>query len=128
MRQRIRTRAGDITRELPLGEPASFPLVASFFSLEWAAPTVPAWRVHVARLASMLEPGGWLILAHLHDADGLYIGGRWFRCARVTEGALRDLLRELDFAPDTISLELGAPCVEDGQAPHADLFACARKR
>lgn len=128
MRQQIRTRIGDITRELPLGEPASFPLVTSFFSLEWVVPTVEAWRGHVARLVAMLEPGGWLLMAVLHDGDGLLIGGRPYRCARVTEGAVRDLLLELDFDPDTIHTELGAPCIEEGQPPHRDLLVCARKR
>jgi len=128
MRRRIRTRAGDITRELPLGEPASFSLVASFFCLEWVAPTAPAWGVHVARLVSMLEPGGWLFMTALHAAEGLRMGGRPYRCAHVTEAGLRGLLLELGFRADTICIELGAPCLEDGQPPHRDMLVCAQKR
>jgi SAM-dependent methyltransferase len=128
MRRIIRTRAGDITRELPLGEPASFALVGSFFCLEWVVPTTEAWRVHAARLASMLEPGGWMFMGVLHDGEGLMIGARPYRAARVSEATVRDLLLEQGFRPDTIRLELGAPCLEEGQPPHRDLLVCAQKR
>jgi SAM-dependent methyltransferase len=128
MRSRIHTRIGDITRELPLGEPARYDLVASFFSLEWVVPTREAWRTHVGRFTDMLEPGGWVLLGALYDTPGLQIAGTTYASARVDEQAMRELLLDLGFAAETVHVQLGAPCIEDGQVQHSDLFACAQKR
>ncbi len=104
MRARIRPVRCNLRAAMPLGAPVAYPLVSSYYSIEWVIPTIAGWRATMGRVASLVSPGGWLLLAGVHATDYCMVNGQRGVCAHVTQADLRRLLGELGFDPATLRI------------------------
>lgn len=104
MRARIRPVRCNLRVDSPLGAPAQYPLVTSYYSLEWVIPTMAGWRDTMRRATALVAPGGWLLLAGVHATDHCMVNGQRGVCAHVTEADLRAVLGELGFDPATLQI------------------------
>jgi hypothetical protein len=132
LRERVCVRRGDILAGMPLGEPITYPLVTSFFCLEWAASTVEGWRENVVRLGSLLDDGGWLVLAVALETHVCIIDGRTFRSIYLSQDAVIKALLEIGIEASTIEsavipLEV-ASRTEAADAIRGTYVVCGRKR
>jgi hypothetical protein len=104
MRARIRPVRCNLRTDQPLGTPVQYPLVSSYYSLEWVIPTMAGWQQTMRRATSLVAPGGWLLLAGVHATDHCIVNGQRGVCAHVTEVDLRRLLGELGFDVATLHI------------------------
>ena len=97
MRDRIRVMPCDLRDPQPLGRPAQYPLVMSYYCAEWVIPTTAGWRDTMHKVGSLVAGGGWLFLAGVHATEYCMINGRRVPCARVTGDDVRGVLGEIGF-------------------------------
>jgi hypothetical protein len=132
MRERIHVRGADILATLPLGEPVKYPLVTTYFCLEWVTPTIEGWRTHLARLVTLLEDGGWLVMAVSLETHFCIIDGRTFRSAFLSQQTIAQALTDIGLDASTIQSEV-IP-LDDAATPEAtdgirgSFVICGRKR
>jgi hypothetical protein len=106
MRSRIQLLPCDLREAMPLGKPAQYSLVTSYYCAEWVIPTIEGWRETMRNVTSVVASGGWLFLAGVHATEYAVVGGRPARCARVTHDDIRGVLGELGFVPSTIRVDV----------------------
>lgn len=106
MRERIHVMPCDLSKDEPLGRPARYPLVGCYYCAEWVIPNSEGYKFTMKRLASLVEPGGWLMMAGVHDTDFCMINGKPAHCARIVDKELHPLLVELGFSPSTIRIDV----------------------
>lgn len=106
MRSRIQLLPCDLREAMPLGKPAQYPLVTSYYCAEWVIPTIEGWRETMRNVTSVVASGGWLFLTGVHATEYAVIGGRTAHCARVTHDDVREVLGELGFIPSTIRIDV----------------------
>jgi hypothetical protein len=102
MRDRIGLLPCDLRDDRPLGAPAQYPLVMSYYCAEWVIPSIDGWRETMRRVTSVVAPGGWLFLCGVHATEYCVINGRRVPCAKVTSDDLRRVLGELGFDGSTL--------------------------
>jgi hypothetical protein len=106
LRARIHLMPCDLLESLPLGKPAQYPLVASYYCAEWVIPSITGWEATMRKVSSLVARDGWLFLAGVHATDYCVIGGRRVPCARVTGDDVHRVLGELGFDASTVQLEV----------------------
>lgn len=94
----------DLRRELPLGRPAAYNLVTSFFCPECVAPDLHAWRAIMARVLALVRPGGSIFFAAMRDCRRYAVLGSWFPATPLTEPDFLDLLPRHGFPPRTVAV------------------------
>ena len=87
----------DLRKEDPLGHPARYPLVTSFFCAECVATSRSEWKLMLSRMANLVEPGGSLFMTALHDASRYNVLGTWFSSVPVTPDDFAIELPKLGF-------------------------------
>jgi hypothetical protein len=102
LRERVQLLRCDLGREAPLGTPVQYPLVATFYCLEWVVPTTDGWRQTMSRVADLVSPGGWLFVVGVGDTEFCRIGSRRCPCARVSLADLEAALVENGFDRSTL--------------------------
>ena len=106
MRARIQLLTCDLREPMPLGRPAQYPLVTSYYCAEWVEPTTAGWHATMRRVASLVAGGGWLFLAGVHATEYCVINGRRVPCARITRDDLHAVLAELGFDAATVRVDV----------------------
>lgn len=89
----------DLWQPLPLGAPAAYELVTSFYCAEAVTSSVSDWERIVANLAGLVAPGGRLFVAAVRNADHYRVFEATFPAARVSETDWARLLPALGFDP-----------------------------
>lgn len=109
-------RPCDLRQPDPLGEPATFDLVTSFFCTECVASSRAEWEAMFARVLGLVAPGGAAFVAVLGGCDRYAVLGRWFDTVRLSERDIAAALAAAGFDPATIEAEaVPAPdWVDDG--------------
>ncbi len=90
-------RRCDLREPFPMGEPVSYDLVTSFFCAECVATSKGDWVAMMERILAMVDDGGSVFVAAVHDSEGYRVLGRWFRAVPVNESDFEELLRERGF-------------------------------
>lgn len=106
MRARIHLLRCDLRDPLPLGTAVQYPLVTSYYCTEWVLPTVAGWHETMQKVTSLVEPGGWLILAGVHATEYCMINGKRVPCARITNAELHRAFASNGFDPGTLKLDV----------------------
>lgn len=128
LRERVGSlRTADVRSPNPTGKEEHHALVVSLFCIECVSGEVQAWETYFKNLASLVEPGGRLLLASLSKCTSYRVLGRRFDTAPVSE---TDVLRVL--ASPSLALEaktLTSVRVSDWEAQGFDeiLLLCADK-
>jgi hypothetical protein len=127
MRARIHVLSCDLRNDLPLGQPAQYPLVTSYYCAEWVIPTAAGWRDTMRRVTSLVAPGGWLVVAGVHATEFCVINGRRVPCARVTGDDVRGVLADLGFEPSTIRIDVTPGLRPEVSGIHGTFMAYAQR-
>ncbi|WP_165226600.1 guanitoxin biosynthesis pre-guanitoxin forming N-methyltransferase GntF [Aquisphaera insulae] len=100
----------------PLGWPARYDLVTSFFCPECVAKDRDEWGMVMSRVLGLVRPGGAVYFAAVGDAHRYAVLGRWFPCTPVREQDFREVLVRHNFDASSIAAQaVPAPdWVEDG--------------
>lgn len=110
--------ACDLREPRPLGRPAGYDLVTSFFCAECLAADRAEWEVMIDRIIDVVSPdgNGGLFLAAMRDCSSYRVLGRTFPSVPLVEGDFREALGRRGFAPDdTQVIAVPAPdWAEDG--------------
>lgn len=106
----------DIHRDLPIDVQDGFDLVMSFYCIECIGSDFEAWRVYLRRLASLVAPGGRLILSSLQETSHYRVFEESYPATWLSDDLLRRELLELpDFKADSVVVEShGAQWDEQG--------------
>jgi hypothetical protein len=101
-RERITSlRLADARRRQPLlggGGAHRYPAVLCCFCPDSITDDLAEWRDCTANVASLVAPGGWLVLTALRNAASYRVGGMHFPSAGVTEDEVLAVLREAGFS------------------------------
>ena len=93
----------DARAHLPLGAAnRRYDVVVSNMCLEAAADDLDEWRQCVHNLASLVKPGGILILTTVKRCHAYAVGNTVFQVLDIDEDDLRAALNVAGFVPDTI--------------------------
>lgn len=94
----------DLRKPCPLDRPTTYATVVSAFCADSATGDKAEWRAFMDRLATLVGPGGTLLVAALHRSRGYRVGGKEFPSADVSE---QDLCRQLErsFHRDNVFVE-----------------------
>jgi hypothetical protein len=123
----------DVRITPPVSGAGQFPVVLTFYCAEEVGTTVEAWKRVMASMASMVAPGGLLLLSALRDADRYMLGDpngahEWLPSAPVTATLLSICLAELGFLPESMDIRSAdTPSLVPFGIPGI-LVAAARKR
>lgn len=98
-------RHGDIRRSVPLGNETRYDLVTSFFCVEAVANDLVQWQEYMANLASLVAPGGVLVLAAMRNCKAYQVLNHLFSSCPVDETNLAALLPKLGFDATTIKIK-----------------------
>lgn len=90
---------GDANQSDPLGaeKRGFYPLVTSHYCAEGATNDKATWRWYMKNIASLVAPGGTLILSACGAAEFYCVGERCFPCAGVTAEDVLNSLHENGF-------------------------------
>jgi hypothetical protein len=135
-RERItRVFPGDAGDSNPLGPDARgfYPLVTSHYCAEGATNDKETWRLYMRNIASLVKPGGTLILSACGAAEFYCVGNRYFPCAGVNGQDVLASLGDLGFtdidlrirsvpdhSPQGYSSVIFARAVKAGSTPTAN--------
>jgi hypothetical protein len=117
---------GDIRQDSPLGFETAYPLVASFYAADSIAATKADWQLYMRNLASLVEPGGILIISALRHAEYYQVGDYFFPSANLNEADVYQTLRDLGF--DTGDEDVIVAPVEEWDDEGFDSIIVARGR
>ncbi len=128
-RRRLRSiMAGDAGDPDPLGveKREYYSLVTTHYCAEGATNDKETWRRYMRNIASLVRPGGTLILSACGAADFYCVGNRRFPCAGVTAQDVISSLSTNGFH----NLDLRVRSVPDHstQGYSSVIFACATKQ
>jgi hypothetical protein len=73
----------------------AYDLVVSAFCADSATGDLATWASYIQRIASLVRPGGTLVLACLRQSRGYRVGGRLFPSPNLDQGDLRRVLGPL---------------------------------
>lgn len=107
VKQRVgKLRHCDIKSPTPLGETRQYPLVTAFYVADSVASSKGDWRAYMSNIATLVQPGGTLLMSALRNAEFYRVGDVLFPSAKVTEDDVERLLLELDFKPSSIDVQV----------------------
>jgi len=98
---RTRARIGrllhsDLRRRQPLAAAQqAYDVVVSTYCADSATDDIDTWALYMQRIATLVRPGGLLVVAALRRCRGYHVGGHVFPSANVDEADLRRVLAPL---------------------------------
>ncbi|MEI6659936.1 MAG: guanitoxin biosynthesis pre-guanitoxin forming N-methyltransferase GntF [bacterium] len=101
----------NVLDKVPLGTKLKFDLVTSFYCVDCCTSSIEQWTGAMSNLASLVAPGGSVVLAALGDTDHYKVGDNVFSTTRINEGGMHDCLIAVGFKPETVRVEV-KPCPE----------------
>lgn len=117
----------DASRTPPLeGRYEPYDVVVTNFCAESATSDRWQWRTFVANIASLLVPGGVLIMSALKGATSYAVGRRSFPAVRISAEELAELLEETGFPEKGIEIR-SVPADRTTRSYEGLLLAVARK-
>jgi hypothetical protein len=118
----------DVMKAGPLGAEnlKKFPLVTSFYCLECVSQSKEIWAGAMENVLGLVEPGGWVILSALRNADKYLVCGKEFPAANINEHDLRQSLESCGFQPASVNIEV-CPCEWGEEGFGSVLVCCAQK-
>jgi SAM-dependent methyltransferase len=126
-RRIVKLSTSDAGDDDPLGTDMRgfFPLVTTHYCAEGATNCKETWAKYMRNIASLVRPGGTLILSACGAADFYMVGDRLFPCAGVNAIDVLGCLQKNGFA----EIDLRVRCVPDhsDQGYSSVIFACAKK-
>jgi len=104
---KTRLAMADASQSDPMGASSRgfFSTVLSPFCAESITADQAEWERYSRNIASLVRPGGLMLIAALRRSRQYRVGSRYFPSANVDEADLRAVLRK-DFRPDTIRVEV----------------------
>lgn len=108
-----RARAGrlrhcDLRQPDPLGEPAAYDLVVSFFCAECVAGSRAEWEEMMGRVLGLVTPGGAVFFATVGNCERYEVLGKWFPSTPVVDADIRALLPRHGFPADRVEVRSAA--------------------
>lgn len=98
LRKRVsRLLRSDLRAGTPLGEPAEYELVASYYCIEAVATSRAEWAAFLSRVAGLVAPGGVLLLGAMRRCHQYKVAGTAFQTAYVSEADFAMELPKLGF-------------------------------
>jgi hypothetical protein len=108
----VMDRAGTLRQmDLRVAQTGSYDLVASYYTAECVAETREEWQRCLATLASLVAPGGVLLLGVVRHCRTYNVCGQVFPATYVDEGDFVEVLPALGFPAADIVIEV-APVAE----------------
>lgn len=98
----------DILRDLPLGRARSFDLVTSYYCLEALGLELDGWRACMHRLASLVAPGGALLMSVMRNARCYRVFDQDYPVTPLDEHDFAALLPELGFERESLRVEVAS--------------------
>jgi hypothetical protein len=117
----------DARRRQPLGAGRRYPAVLCCFCPDSITDDLDEWRDCTANVASLVAPGGWLVLTALHEAPSYRVGPAHFPSSGVTADALADVLRESGFSRLGTTIVTAAAADDDDHGFGSVLLSVSRK-
>lgn len=99
-------RAGaDINDPMPMGREGvnKYHTVISAYCVDAVTSDPEVWEQYMRTLATLVAPGGTLIISALGNTSEYHVDGKKFPCANVSREEMERVL-QLDYAPDTINV------------------------
>lgn len=97
----------DLLRDFPLDDPAArerYDVVVSNLCAEAAAPNHEVWRACVARIASLVRPGGRLVMSAVRQSKAYSVGDSVFHVLPIDTDDLRGALAAAGLTDITLSV------------------------
>ena len=107
---------------------ARFPAVLCCFCPDSITDDIDDWRRCTRNVAALVEPGGWLVLTALGQADSYRVGNRRFPSAGVTDADIADVLDEAGFSRLGTTITTAQVPDADGHGYDSVLLAVSRRR
>jgi hypothetical protein len=86
----------DLRDAVPLGAShCAYDVVVTAYCPDSATGDAATWALYMQRIASLVRPGGLLVVAALRRCHGYHVGGRTFPSADIDEADLRAVLAAL---------------------------------
>ncbi|MEP7288970.1 MAG: guanitoxin biosynthesis pre-guanitoxin forming N-methyltransferase GntF [Chloroflexota bacterium] len=127
LRQRVTTlKIGNIRDDLPLGEAITYPLVTAFYVACSVARTKAEWMHYMRNVATLVAPGGVLIISALRNAEHYQVGPHKFPSANIDEHDVQQLFQALGF--DTTASDVEVATVPEWDNEGFDSIIVARGR
>jgi len=118
----------DVRQCPPISGPQlAYEVVSSNFCSECVTDNLEEWRFFVTNIASLVKPGGVLLMTALQGATSYSIDSMHFPVVRIDEQDLRQVLKELGFFPHSI-MTRSVPADRPGRHYEGLMFASAIKR
>lgn len=128
IRQRVtRLIPCDASRTPPVeGFVDAYEMVMTNFCAESATSDRWQWHDYMANIASVLKPGGWLVISALKGATRYSVGDASFPAVSIFEDDLIEMLEETGFASKGIEIR-SVPADRPTRDYQGLIFAVARK-
>lgn len=132
-RQLVKQRIGqlltcDIRKSFPLGYEDSYPLVTAFYVADSVATSKLDWHRYMANIASLVEPGGMLIVSALRNAEHYRVGRNLFPSPVIDEDDVENLLLSEGFEPASLNVQVAYTPELSVEGFESIVLASARKR
>lgn len=107
IRERVtQTMRCDLNLSVPLGRVVPpYDVLVTNFCAESATDDPEQWRTFLRDMASLLKPGGRLVMAALKGATLYAVGSKHFPAVSINEEDLRQALAEIGFARESVTVE-----------------------
>jgi hypothetical protein len=122
--------AADARAERPLRDAkaqTSYPVVLCCFCPDSITDDLEEWKRCMRNIASLVDPGGWLVLAALHASTGYRVGNARFPSASVTEHHVAGFLAEAGFGGPQTAVTVAAAPDERGFGFSSVILAIGRR-
>jgi hypothetical protein len=117
----------DASRTPPIDcRPELYDIVQTHFCAESATSDRWQWQIYVANIASLLKPGGLLVMSALEGATRYAVGSRWFPAVPISDRDLIEVLEENGFPQKRIELRC-VPADRPGREYKGLLLTVAEK-
>jgi hypothetical protein len=127
-RERISTfLQADARRAQPLGARRRYPVVLCCFCPDSITDDREEWRRCTDNVASLVAPGGWLVLTALHEAPSYRVGDVHFPSSGVTADELAGVLGEAGFSRLGTTIVTAEAHDEDRHGFESVLLSVSRK-
>jgi hypothetical protein len=105
----------------------AYEVVASNFCSECVTDNPEEWRCFVSNIATLVKPGGVLLMTALKGATSYSIDSMHFPVVCIDEHDMRQVLKELGFFPHSIMIR-DVPADRPSRHYEGLMFASAIKR
>ena len=107
VKQRIdKLLACDIRKSFPLGYEDNYPLVTAFYVADSVASSKSDWYCYMTNIASLVEPGGTLMISALRNAEYYRVGNTFFPSPMIDEDDVENLFLSQNFEPASLDIQV----------------------